>query len=79
MDLIVISGIILGVTQLAKTTFGISSRYVPITSFLISCLIFAGALMLNDFPLTWDFVASALVVSLSAIGMYSGVKSTIAK
>lgn len=77
MDTVILSGIILGLTQVAKITIGISKRYVPVTVLLITALVFGGAAYLSKLALDWTMVSSALVVALSAMGMWAGTKATV--
>lgn len=69
---LVLVPVVLGVVQIAKTS-GIPSRFAPLTSLILGV---AGTIFLGDFS-----AASAiqgLIVGLSAAGLWSGVKATIA-
>lgn len=77
MDTIILGGIILGITQLAKITLGVSKRYIPITCFVVSAIVFGTAALLSKTIIDWTFVSSALVVALTAMGLWSGTKSTL--
>jgi len=81
MDMLIFSGITLGLTQLFKVSFGIRSKFVPLTSLVLSLLMFSVWILLQrtagiSVPITWELVATLLVTTLVSNGMWSSVKSS---
>jgi hypothetical protein len=79
MDIVVMSGIILGLTQLVKITVGVTPRYIPITALFVSGIVFGLFAYTSSIVVDWKLVESAFVVALTSIGLWSGTKSTLVK
>ncbi len=78
-DTILLGAIIVGLTELAKKTIGMTSRYVPLTTLVISAIIFSVFAIFAPVHVDWAFISSAIVVSLTSMGLFSGVKTTLTK
>jgi len=77
MDTILISSIVLGLTQLAKITGKISSRFIPLTALLISAIVYGLASYFGNLVVDWVFISSAIVTALTSVGLWSSVKNTL--
>lgn len=77
MDTIILGALIVGIVQVFKMTFVITKRYIPITTIMISCLVFGTWALSNHVPLSWAILESALISALTAIGLWSGTKTSI--
>ena len=77
MDIVLMGGLVLGLTQIAKETLGIAKRYVPVTALFLSLVIFGLYAYLTKVALDWSVVSTAVVTALTAVGLWSGTKSTI--
>jgi hypothetical protein len=75
ISLALITGVVIALVEVAKSV-GLPSRFAP----LLSVLLGVGSLLLLAFfqPAT-EIIFTGLVVGLSAAGLYSGVKATLAK
>lgn len=80
MNTLLLAGLILALVEIAKKTFKISSRYIPIVSLGLMSLVMLVFWVLSGYPVipTETFLTN-LVAVLTAMGLYSGVKSTIGK
>lgn len=76
MEFITLSAFVVGITQVLKMTFGITSRYIPIVSLVVSFLIICSFAYYSKVPLNWDMISNSIIAGLMAVGMWSGVKST---
>lgn len=76
-DVVLLGGLVVGIVQIAKVTFGITSRFIPITTLFVSGAIFGLFAFLSKTALDWNLVAGALVTALTSIGLWSGTKSTL--
>lgn len=72
-NLAIVGALVLGLTQVAKMA-GLDSKYAPI----LACVI---GIVLSGFLAGWTpvvLIGTGLVGALSACGLYSGTKATIA-
>lgn len=76
MEYITLSAFIVAITQVAKMTFGLTRRYIPITSLLISFALICAFAFYSNVSLTWEMVANAMIAGLTACGLWSGIKAT---
>lgn len=76
MEFLILSAIVVGFVECAKMA-GLNTRYAPLLAILVS----VGAIFLYSFlekmPLNWVMVQNGLIAGLSAVGLYSGVKTTV--
>lgn len=79
MDIVIIGAIVVGLVQLFKTTFNITSRYVPITTLAVTAILFFIYMQVQNIPANWETIQDGLMVALSAMGLWSGVKATAGK
>ena len=79
MDLIILGGLVVGLVQLVKITFGVTSRYIPIATLLITVALFGIYLFVTKAPVNWEVIQNGLIVALSAIGLWSGTKAVAGK
>lgn len=77
MDIIVMGGLVLGLTQVVKVTLKISSRWVPSVALFLSLAVFGLYAFLSKVPLDWTIVSTAIVTALTSVGLWSGTKSTL--
>ena len=75
-DTVAMGGVVLALTEAVKRTLGLNGRYVPITSLVLSFVLFFIAGHLQDVSVSWETVMSAITVGLMSGGIWSGVKST---
>jgi uncharacterized membrane protein len=79
MDLVILSGLVLGLIQVVKITTGLSSRYIPIATLLLTFGLISIFLLVNGSSLNWELIQNGLIVSLSAMGLWSGTKAVAGK
>ena len=77
MDIILVGGIVLGLTQLVKITVNVSKRYIPLTALILSGVVFGVAAYLNNIVVDWAYVSTAIVTALTSVGLWSSVKNTV--
>jgi hypothetical protein len=69
--------IVIGLTEVIKKASGLSSRYIPLTSLVVSLVL---VFIFNNFNQHADISAvifTGIVAGLTASGLYGGVKKTI--
>jgi len=66
--------VVVGVVQAVKLT-GVSTNYIPTLAILLGIL---GVYSASGFMFSGMMVIEGIVVGLSAAGLYSGVKATVA-
>jgi hypothetical protein len=76
MDLILVGALVVGITQLFKIGFGTQKKYIPMTALIISIVLFALYIFTTKATLSWEMVTNCLMVALSSVGLYSGIKSS---
>ncbi|MCK9370973.1 hypothetical protein M0R04_13770 [Candidatus Dojkabacteria bacterium] len=80
MDAIILGALVVGITQIIKMTLALKSRYIPVTTLVVSLVIFSlGAWLADTVTFGWDLVQNALVTALVSCGLWSGGKSTFEK
>ena len=79
MDIIIFSAIVVGLVQLFKTTFNITSRYIPVVTLVVTALIFVTYMKIEHIALNWEAIQNAIIIVLSATGLWSGGKAVIGK
>ncbi len=79
IDLLILSGLVLSLTQLLKVTFGMNTRFAPLASLLISVGIMISYSFVQNTEITWASIENALIVGFSASGLWSGTKATFSK
>ena len=72
-----LSGLVLGLTQVVKMTVNLNSKYIPAVAIVISIVLLLGYALWGKIPFEWKFVEESLVVGLASVGLWSGVKNTI--
>jgi len=73
----VLTAIVVGLVQVAKG-LSLPSRFAPVLALLLG--VGLSFLAMGPLALTWvDAIVQGLVVGLSSVGLYSGVKNTIEK
>lgn len=77
MNTILLGGLVLGLVEIVKVTLGITKRYIPVTALVLSLVIFGLYAYLTKVAIDWTVVSTALVTALTAVGLWSGTKSTI--
>lgn len=75
MDIIVYVGVVISLTQVLKTAFGISTRYIPLVALLIGALFFGVAYLTGVTTINYQDIMNAIVGIFSAMGLYSSVKA----
>jgi hypothetical protein len=76
IDLVVLSGIVLGLVQLFKMASGVASRWVPLFTLAITFAIIFLYVWVKHVPFAWEFIENGFVVALGACGLWSSVKAT---
>jgi hypothetical protein len=76
IDILVLSAIVLGLTQLFKVTTNVTARWIPISALLITFGILGLYTYTKGTPMTWEIIENGIIVALGSVGMWSGVKST---
>lgn len=76
MEILTISGVVLALTQIAKVTFGLSKRYIPVSALIISGLVIGAIAWVSKMPITGELVSQALISAFVAGGVWSNVKAT---
>lgn len=71
--------LIVALTQLFKVTLNVSKRYIPITTVVMSLVVFSLYTLLTGLDFTWEILSSSLMAGLTACGLWSGVKTTLTK
>lgn len=79
MDIVILGAIVLGLVQVVKSTFGITSRYIPVVTLVITALLFAVYMVIENVPVNWESIQNAIIVALSAMGLWSGTKAVAGK
>jgi len=79
MDIIIIGGIVVGLTQLFKQVFSIASRYVPLVSLILTFVLIGVYCITSDTAITWEAIQNGFIVALTSVGLYSSVKNTVNK
>lgn len=77
MDYILLSAMILGIVQGIKMLVGPTSKWIPTIAILVGLGLIAMFSVLNHVPVTWEAVVNGLIASLTAVGLWSGTKSTL--
>lgn len=77
MDTILLGGLVLGLVEVTKITLGITKRFIPLTALFLSLAIFGLYAYLSGTAIDWTIVSTALVTALTAVGLWSGTKSTL--
>ena len=77
MDILIFSGVVIALTQVAKIAFGVVKRYIPLVALLIGAGLFTLAIYGGAVDFSYQSVIEALVSVLTALGIYSGVKTTL--
>ena len=76
MEILTISGVVLALTQIAKVTFGLSKKYIPVSALIVSCIVISAIAFLGKMPLTGELISQALISAFVAGGVWSNVKAT---
>ncbi|HAS92267.1 MAG TPA: hypothetical protein DCS12_08560 [Clostridiales bacterium] len=76
MDILVYTAVVVTITQVFKTAFAIESKFIPFVALGIGALFFAVACFFGATTLEYQSIMDALVGILSAMGLYSSIKST---
>lgn len=76
MDIIILGGLVLGLTEVVKRTLGLKSRFIPLSALLITVLLTGGYILAGHLPITWELIEHSLVVALTSVGLFSSVKSS---
>lgn len=79
IDLIVLSGIVLGLIQVIKVTVGIAPRWIPLSALFVTFAIIFLYVWTKHIPFSWEFIENGFIVALGAVGLWSGVKATSGK
>lgn len=80
MNTLLLAGLVLSIVQILKTSFKISSRYIPLVSLILMAFIMLFAWIYTGYPkVSLDVIVTNLVAVLTAMGLYSGAKATIGK
>lgn len=77
MEIAIFTAILIGLTELVKKTFGVTSRYVPLVALILSFVILGGYVLLSGDAITWQLVETCIITALTSVGLYSGVKNTL--
>lgn len=77
MDYILLSALILGVVQAVKMAISPTSKWIPTIALAVGFVFIVLFSVLNDVPLTWEGVVNGVIASLTAVGLWSGTKSTL--
>lgn len=76
MDIVVFATVVLAVTQVIKTAFNTSKKFVPLVAIITGALFYILAVVTGSTTFGYETVLSALISILTAMGFYSGVKAT---
>jgi len=71
----VITAVVIGVVQVAKQ-MGLPTKFAPLVAVLFGVI---AAIGLSFFQATFAVIITGVIIGLSACGLYSGVKTTVAK
>ena len=77
MDILIYTGVVLTLTQVLKSAFGITSKFIPLVALLIGALFYSVAVLTGVAVLDYTSIMNAIIGIFSAMGLYSGVKNTI--
>ena len=77
MNILVYTGVVLALTQVLKSAFGIKSKFVPLVALFVGAVFYVLAYFTGVVSFGYEPIIEALVGILSAIGVYSGVKNTL--
>lgn len=77
MDILIYTGVVITLTQVLKTAFGIATKYIPLVALLIGALFFGLAYITGATQIDYQSIMNAIVGIFSAMGLYSGVKATL--
>jgi len=75
VTLSLVTAVVVGVVQVAKT-LGLPTRFAPLLAVVVGVLIVLG---LSLFQATFSVILTGVVVGLSAVGLFSGVRATVGK
>lgn len=70
-----VAAMVIGLTQVIKSTFSISKRFVPMVSVLLGITICVPAFYLTGNN-PWFGIFGGIIAGLSACGLWSGAKAT---
>lgn len=74
----ILSGaIILGLVQAMKMGFKLASRWIPLVAIVTSLLLVWIMSYLNGTILTWEILQNALMIGLSACGLWEVGKTSV--
>ena len=79
MDLVILSAIVLGLTEVVKRTLALKKRWIPLTALITTFVLVSVFVLVNHYSYSWDMIMKGLIVALSLVGLYSGVKNTLNK
>ena len=77
MDILVYVGVVITLTQVCKTAFGIATRWIPFVALLIGAVFFAIAYFSGVVTINYQSIMDLVVGILSAMGLYSGTKAVL--
>lgn len=77
MDTAFLIGLVIAFTEVVKRAFGITKRFIPLVSIVVSAFIFMVYSKTTYTPFNWDMFTMILIVGFTAGGVYSGVKNTL--
>lgn len=75
VSLAAVTAIVIGLVQLAKKT-GLPTRWCPLLAVVLGII---GLLSLAFFQPIAEVIFAGIVVGLSSVGLYSGVRATLKK
>lgn len=75
ITLAVITAVVIGLVQVAKLA-GLPTQFAPLVAIVFGVLT---ALCLSFFQATTTVILNGVIIGLSAMGLYSGTKTTVGK
>lgn len=79
MELLTLSAFVVALVQVVKMATGLNTRYAPLVALMLSFILIYGFSVIENVPITWISVQNAIVAGLSAVGLYSGVSTSLRK
>ena len=75
MDILVYTGVVIALTQVLKTAFGITSKYIPLVALAVGAFFFGIAYLTGETKIGYQEIMNAVVGIFSAMGLYSSAKA----
>lgn len=79
MEIVILSTLVIGLTQVFKQTLGITKRYIPIVALFTSLMMTYVFAYYQAIPVTWEMLLNGLSIGLGSVGLWETGKSILSK